>query len=144
MKYTKKCETCGHISAAFTYKLNVGKVKALRRLVDAYEANPTPKKLGELGLTNSQYTNFCHLAYWDLARKIKEGWIPTQEGIDFIYGKRMIVMPVAVMNGNILPEGHEAWKTHDKGRQSFSIKDIDETAYKQKEEYAAEKQHTLL
>ncbi len=147
MKYTKPCSECGHIEVAYTHHLNVGKVKALRSLVDFYEKMKRPAKMKELALPNSQYTNFGHLAYWDLAMFLhgdKGGWIPTEKGIAFIYGRLSVLVPAGVMFKKPLEENHEAWKTHTKERTMKSVKDIDELSYKQKEEYQEEKSNTLF
>lgn len=147
MKYTKTCETCGHIETAFTQPLNEGKVNALRKLVDFYELHNRPAKMNELRLSNSQYTNFGHLAYWDFARYIKgspSGWVPTDWGVKFIYGEATVLTPVAIMNKSPLPYYHEAWKTHGKDPRPVKVQDIDIVSYKQKEEYQQEKTKTLL
>lgn len=140
MKYQNKCDHCGHAETAYTYNLNVGKVQALRKLVDLYEAKKKPIELGDMNISNSQYTNFCHLAYFKLAQHVPgEGWVPTPDGIEFIYGKVYVTLPVAVMNGRVLPADHEAWKTHDSPRVDKFVWDIDNLAYKKRPEYAAEK-----
>lgn len=140
MKYHTKCEHCGHQVTAYTYSLNVGKVRALRSLVDKYEETRKPVELGTLGLTNSQYTNFCHLPYFGLAQYIPgEGWVPTPKGIMFIEGHVAISMPVAVMGGEVLPNDHEAWQTATRQPKLYSVRQIDETSYKQKVEYQQEK-----
>ena len=144
MKYSKTCECCGHQDTAYTYTLNEGKVQALSKLVDRYEITRKPVQLGELGISNSQYTNFCHLQYFELAKHIPEGWVPTEEGIKFIHGQIGVKMPVAVMASEVLPDDHEAWETHDKDRAIAFVFDIDQTAYKQRPDYAEERQQNTL
>ena len=123
---------------AFTFSLNKGSVKSLRKLVDQYEKTGAPVHLKSLDITNSQYTNFCHLTYFNLVQHVGKGWIPTEDGIMFIYGKIEVVSPQAVMNGQVLPEEHEAWTTHSQFRERVSVNDIDSGAYKQHDEYAEE------
>ena len=138
MKYSKTCECCGHKNTAFTYNLNVGKVSALRKLTDHYEITKKPVQLGDIKITNSQYTNFCHLAYFNLARHIPGGWVPTDIGIAFIYGEIGVQVPVAVLNGVILNLDHEAWGTQDKKPTTKYVQDIHDISYKKHSEYAEE------
>lgn len=126
------------MSTAYTYNLNVGKVSALRKLVDHYEEKKVPVQLGDLKLTNSQYTNFCHLVYFGLAKHIHGGWLPTETGIAFIYGEVSVLVPVAVMNGVVLPLTHEAWATTEKQPKPVFVQGINETAYKKHEAYVQE------
>ncbi len=144
MKYSKTCEHCGHIETAYIHSLNKGKVKALRKLVDQYQITKEAVQLRELGINNSQYTNFCHLQYFDLAKHIPEGWVPTKLGIEFIHGESSVLLPAAVMASKVLPDDHEAWKTHDKVRKVTFIFDIDEESYKKRIDYAQEKRQATL
>ena len=144
MKYSKTCNCCGHQDTAYTFSLNKGKVNALRKLVDKYEITKSAVALGDLNLSTSQFTNFCHLQYFDLVKHIPEGWVPTIIGISFIQGEIGIIMPVATMSGEILADDHEAWATHPGKRTKAFIFDIDETAYKQRPEYAQERSQTNL
>jgi hypothetical protein len=139
MKYAKTCDHCGHAEVAYSYVLNKSLVVALRRLVDFYEKNKKAVALKDLNLTNSQYGNFAHMQYFGLMRPTPEGWYPSPEGIAFIYGEMPVVMPVGVMAGEVLPLDHEAWESHETEPREFFIKDIDETSYKQRAEFAAEK-----
>lgn len=138
MKHSVTCQSCGHKDTAYTYNLNVGKVSALRKLIDRHEITKAPVHLGDLGITNSQYTNFCHLAYFGLALHITSGWIPTDLGIAFIYGEVGVQVPVAVLNGVVLAGDHEAWNTHTKTPETKYVFDINNTAYKKREEYQEE------
>jgi len=144
MKYSKTCDHCGHQDTAYTFSLNVGKIKSLRKLVDKYEITRSAVALGYLNLSTSQFTNFCHLQYFDLAKHIPEGWVPTTTGIKFIHGEVGVKTPVAMMNSKILSDEHEAWATHPGKRTKAFIFDIDETAYKQRSEYARERVQTNL
>lgn len=144
MKYSRNCSSCGNKETAYIHNLNVSLVQALRRLVDAYELTKKSQQLGSLHLTNSQYSNFAHLAYFGLVHNIPEGWLPTPEGIDFIHGEIPVLVPSAVISGIVLPSNHEAWKTHPSGRHEMYVKDIDTVSYKQRAEYSREKSNSLL
>lgn len=141
MKFSEQCNHCGHKDTAYTYNLNVGKVSALRKLIDRYERTKAPVQLGDMGITNSQYTNFCHLAYFGLALHLTEGWIPTEKGTMFIYGEIGTQVPVAVLNGEVLPADHEAWTTHTNTPTTKFVFDINNTAYKRRGEYQEEIAH---
>lgn len=138
MKYSKTCEHCGHSETAYTYNLNVGKVRALQKLVEKYESTKKPVQLGDLIISNSQYTNFCHLAYFGLVQHVTEGWLPTALGIEFTYNQVGVYVPVAVMNGIVLAPDHEAWSTHGKSQSLVFAQDIDSVGYKRKSEYVEE------
>lgn len=147
MNYSNKCDHCGHIETAYVHSLNVGKVQALKKLVESYERPLTlglPCELGSLGISNSQYTNFCHLVYFGLAEHLENGWIPTEVGIKFIHGEVGVTIPQAVMGGVILPDDHEAWQTHTGARRTAFVFDVDETAYKKRSEYAQEKAQGII
>ena len=144
MKYSKKCESCDHTETAYTFTLNVGKVVALRKLVDYYETNHRGVNLEKLGLTNSQYTNFCHLVYFGLAGNTPKGWLPTDLGIAFIHGEAKITQPVATMGKAVLPNNHEAWRTHPGDRKEVFVFDIDQPSYKKRPEYAVERSGSLF
>lgn len=141
MKFSEQYQSCGHKDTAYTYNLNLGKVSALRKLIDRYELTKAPVQLGDMGITNSQYTNFCHLAYFGLAKHITEGWIPTELGIAFIYGEAGVQVPVAVLNGRVLEASHPAWETHTKTPETKYVFDINNTAYKKRGEYQEEIAH---
>jgi len=143
MKYQKKCECCGHLVTAYTHNLNVPLARALRTLVDLYEARREPIALGELGLTTSQYTNFSHLQYFGLVLNTPEGWVPEELGIDFIYGRAFVLNPAGVMGGKVLSPGHEAWATHRGGRAETWIQELDEGSYKQRVDYQRERSASL-
>jgi len=143
MKYTIKCDHCDHIKTAYVHILNTGKVDALRKLVDFYEEHKRSAPLKDLGITNSQYTNFCHLPYFNLALRVEGGWVPTQRGISFIYGQHSVLHPVAVMESKVLDSNHEAWDSHKTERKYKSVQDFSEFAYKKRGEFAREKSQAL-
>jgi hypothetical protein len=91
MKYKITCGECGHQDTAYLHSLNLGKVQALRKLVDFYELHKRPCQMEQLYLSNSQYTNFGHLQYFKLALHIPDGWIPTEDGIAFIHGEIPVI-----------------------------------------------------
>ena len=145
MKYSKTCDHCDHQNTAYTNNLNAQMVGALKQLVEFYETKKKKCNLQEnLRLTHNQFANFQKLQYFGLARRDKEGWLPTNDGIEFIYGSVCITVPVAVMNGEILPDDHEAWDTHAGERHQVFVFDIDETAYKKRPEYAKERNQSTL
>ncbi len=139
MKYTKKCEQCGHIKTAYAFVLNKSLINALRQLVDFYEKNKRAAQLKDLSLTNNQYVNFSHLQYFGLIKPTPEGWYPSNDGIAFIYGDAPVVMPVVVMEGKVLSYDHEAWLTHDIKPKEHYVQNINAEAYKKRLEYQTEK-----
>lgn len=140
MKYHRKCETCGHQVTAYTIRLNHGMVESLRRLVDWYDVKKKPAQMGELQMDNSQYTNFAHLRYFGLIVKNDEkGWVPTILGTRFIYGEEKVITPVAIMDGEVLADTHEAWRTHEGERVFVDVHEVDQSAYKKRAEFAEEK-----
>jgi len=143
MKYFETCKECGHKKTAYTYRLNKGRINALRRLVDLYEQHRRPILTRELGLSNAQYTGFCHLQYWDLIQKAGGGYIPTVLGSNFIYGYMAIPNLAANMAGENLPAGHPSWETQSEKAEMVMVQDIEITAYKQRVEYQAEKSGQL-
>ena len=143
-KHNEICPTCGHAQIAYPYSLNVGKVQALKELVRFYYQHKRPAKMDELQLTNPQYTNFSHLRYFGLTQKIDKGWIPTPFGMNFIHGESACFDRVAEIAGNVLSNDHEFWNDREDKPELKFVKEIDETAYQQRPEFAAEKQNTLL
>lgn len=140
MKFQEVCECCGSVVTAYTHNLNVPLVKALRKLVDYFEANRVACKLqSDLELTHNQFANFQKLQYFGLVYGSGSGWMPTKDGIDFIHGEISIKNPVATMANKVLPDNHPAWATHLKSRELVSIREVDETCYKKREEYGEEK-----
>jgi len=140
MKYQERCECCGGVVTAYTHNLNVPLVKALRQLVDYFEANRKACNLQEsLSLTHNQLANFQKLQYFGLVYGVREGWIPTQEGIEFIHGEYSVMNPVATMANKVLPDNHKAWETHTKERYLVGVNEIDNFSYKRREDYQAEK-----
>jgi hypothetical protein len=135
----KECPSCGHITCVYSHHLNKPLVAALRQLVDFYEERRKPANLQKnLSLTKNQYNNFQKLQYFFLAQRAgSKGWVPTEEGIDFIRGRIRVGTTALTLNGEILPYHHGAWE----GRNlvSKTVKELDVLSYKQPEAYKAEK-----
>lgn len=145
MKYSKTCDHCGHQKTAYTTTINVSLANALKQLVEFYEIKKQKCNLQkDLRLTYNQYNNFQKLQYFGLVKRDSEGWFPTNEGMEFIYGSVCITIPVATIDGEVLPDDHEAWDTHKGERKQVFIFDIDETAYKKRPDYAKERQQANL
>jgi len=139
MKYVETCPHCNTKFVAYTYKLNKSRVASLRALVDYYEAHRGPVKIKDLGLTNAQYVTFAHLKYWKFVERIPYGYIPTRYGIDFVYGYEKAWETVAVINSKLLGLDHEAWRTHKEKNKLKLVFDINRTAFKEHEQFQAEK-----
>lgn len=84
-----KCEHCGSVITEYKFNLNKGLCHVLAKL---YEAGGQ-SEIDKLGLTNSEYSNYPKLAYWDLAQRVihrdevKGGiWKITSHGIKFVAG----------------------------------------------------------
>ena len=139
MKYRKNCEHSRHRSVAYTFKLNAGLVRGLKKLSDFYLKGAKFARLKDLDLTNSEYSNFPKLRYWGFAYSNGHGWCPTSRGIKFLDDKIAAFDIVGMMDDEILPSTHEAWDTHTKPMKPVYASDIIDFQYKQKEEYQEEK-----
>ncbi len=102
---TPRCPTCGHLLVEYSFNFNKGLASVLIKL---YEAGG-PIEIAKLHLTNSQYSNYPKLAYWDVAAKhtidedTKGGvWKITQRGIDFIAGHLSMRRKVVMKNGEFI------------------------------------------
>lgn len=143
MKYSKKCPCCGHVTAAYTYKLNKCRLATLRKIIDAYEQKNSAVGRKDLVLSNVEYSTLPHLQFWGFIQIAPQGYYPTRQGVDFIYGRISVPETVAVLENEILPPEHEAWATHNGSRRKVMVWEIDETAFKQRPEYQAEKSSQL-
>jgi hypothetical protein len=152
MKYSKKCECCGHVVTAYTLPLNEGMVRAFILFARKYIQAVTDKsrkdhmlKKGEIGLTNTQYSNFQNLRHYGLIWQRERGgaWMLTKLGSEFYFGTATILTPAAHMGGNTLPPDHPAWNTHPQPRRTISIRDVLPEEYKQRPEFQAEKSGQL-
>lgn len=138
MPYNHTCPCCGHKTTAYSHKLNKGLVEALEELVDFYAKNKRRAKLKELNLAISQHNNFQKLQYFGLVHRNQDGWTPTRRGVDFLWGNIQIPSREITINGEVIPETHEARNELPKP-EYVSIKDYFEPEYKQREEYQQEK-----
>jgi hypothetical protein len=140
MKYSQTCHHCTHQVTAYTLNLNESMVQAFITFIEKFLEEGRPLKKSEIGLTNSQYTNFPNLRYHGILALDGEGCIePTELGMKFYYGEVGLMLPSAHMGGKSLPSDHPAWDTHDKPRQLKYITDLFPTHFKQRPEFAAEK-----
>lgn len=128
MKYSKRCECCGHKIAAYTFRLNKSMVASLAKLVDFYNRNRCGAKSKDLGFTTTQYTNFAHLQYWKMAfyDHDKAVWYPTEDGRRFLRGEVPMQDIIGYMIGQgALPLEHEAWKTHKTPVKMVYVYEVD-------------------
>lgn len=141
MKYSKRCECCGHKITAFTHSVNKSMIGAFDRLVEFYLREGRSANINkELNLTHNQKCNLPKMQYYGLIQNLREGlWIPTRKGLSFYYGEISILMPVATINNKVIEDDHEAWNTHSTPRRTVNIMDIEESHYKQRPEYQEEK-----
>lgn len=142
MKYVTTCETCDHRVSAFTHHLNKPLVNVFIRFVEEYLRRQEPVNPNrEIKATHNQLANWQKLRYFDLIKEADgDGkWVPTSIGIDFYYNDVAVLTPVATINAEVIPDDHEAWETHTRDRQWKTIREIEETHYKTRPEYQAEK-----
>lgn len=95
------CEACGHLIVEYSFNLNKGLCGVLVKLFEAGE----PVEIASLRLSNSQYSNYPKLAYWNLARRVlvdgnhKGGvWEITGDGVEFVTGRRSQPKKVVMKN----------------------------------------------
>ena len=94
MNYKDTCEHCQHEKVAYTLGLNEPLVNAFVRFIDRYLQLKRPLNKPEIGLTNSQYTNFHNLRYHGIIKQTFDGgWIPTDKGFQFYYGEVGLKLP---------------------------------------------------
>lgn len=123
------------------FSLNKGMVSAFCALVEMYQREKRPIQKKELGLPNAQYTNFATMKYFGIIamRDKGSGWWPTEKGLRFYRGEIGLTMPVYHMDNVLLPDDHPAYSPpYCKKRETKYIYHIDETRYKQIEEWQAE------
>jgi len=140
MKYKDTCHCCGHSITAYSHHINKPLVEALRQLVDHYEDRGIACNLqNHLRLTKNQYNNFQKLQHFDVVRRTENGWYPTTKGIKFIYGDCQVWNKVSSMGNETLSHNHECWDNIKTKPELIFVQDIDETSYKQRKEYQADK-----
>jgi len=146
MKYKETCECCGHTATAFTHNLNKTIIGAFIQFVARYEQERRPMNINkEFQWSHNQLANFRKLKFFNLIKKTNDNgyWVPTIKGIKFFYGEISVNDPVATMNGEEIPDDHPAWDTQRKKRRRLFISEVEETHYKQRPEYQAEKSGQL-
>lgn len=137
--YKNICHSCGHIDTAYSHRLNLPLLTALKKLVEFHRKfNRTllAEEFEQLGLTYNQISNFQKLKYFDLVRNYDSKWFPTAKGMMFVDGT------LAIPSGVVTFKGYKVEKEHPAYRRDFPIvyfSEITEKLYKRKEEYAAEK-----
>lgn len=144
MNFNSKCESCGHVEAAYSHHLNAPLVKALRQLVDFYEKNQRFANLQkDLYLSKNQYNNFQKLQYFGLVDRTALGWFPTRKGTGFIYGEEKVFDKVATFKKDTLSPESDFWS--DKKRKPFliSVGNINLDSWKKREDYQNEKSNQL-
>lgn len=142
MKRSKECSCCGSTLTAYSENLSKGYISSLRKLVDFFEKHLESVKASDprLWLTHTQYPTIQKLKYWGLVEKGGGNtWRPTKLGRDFIYWKSAIQNIVAHIWDKILPIYHEARSTQKKKPKAVYVREVDETQYKQRADYADEK-----
>lgn len=98
------CPTCGRKIIETPHGLNKTIIFGLWQL---YKAGGRAR-LDELGLTNSQFTNFQKTQYFGLAVMSKDvtgkknrEWVLTTAGIEFLTGRRQMPKQVFVFGGRV-------------------------------------------
>lgn len=146
MKYSEKCQYCGHQRTAYSFPLNKSLLKAFLLFADlAVRNRKRGLKKGDLGLTNSQYSNFQNLRHFGLIEQKEKGreWYLTDLGEQFYYGEASVLSPTGFFSestsGLTIPKDHAAWQTHNEPRIYIKISDVINYEYKQRPEYQQEK-----
>lgn len=125
---------------AHPLSLNKSMVNMFCMFVEDYLKAKRPLVNKEMRGTHSQFCNFSylrHLGLIDFAGK-NEGWWPTEKGLRFYRGEVALTLPVFHMNNELLPETHETYRPpYCKKRVTKFIHEIDETRYKQVQEWQA-------
>jgi len=101
MKEVRTCPTCGSKTLEYHFILNRGLIGGLAKLYDAGVSSA----LGDLNLTNSEYSNFPKLAYWGLIEtdELHTGkWSLTKVGAEFLRGSVCIPKGVWTYRGKLV------------------------------------------
>ena len=143
MQYFIPCTSdhpCGKGSTAYTHKLSGGLVELLIKIMKQHSKTKTPVHMDDLDLDRIQYCNWKSLKYFGLVEDCGDaGVTPTTLAQNFCMGLAPVWTTVAVMDGEIIPDGHEAWLTHKKPRVKKYIYELAQEPWKPKKEYLAEK-----
>lgn len=141
MKYFEDCPHCHRRVTAYTLPLNEGLIRAFLIFAVARIKAGRPVKKGELGLENSQYSNFQNLRHFALVAQLEKGrhWEMTPLGWNFLRGRTSILNPAAHLGGATLSPFHPAWGTHKEARQLVHIHDVMPEEWKDRAEFKQEK-----
>lgn len=141
MNYRDTCPHCGHVSTAYTLRMNEPMIRAFIAFATARHRLGRPVKKGELELTNAQYSNFQNLRHFGLIHQPEKGrhWEMTPLGWAFLRGKSSIFTPAAHLGGVTLLPTHPAWRTHEEARKDVFIRDVLPDEWKDRSEFQAEK-----
>jgi hypothetical protein len=119
-------------------------VRSLRQLINFYEQNKRAAGLQkDLNLDHNQYNNFQKLQYFDLAKRTKDGWFPTEDGIKFIYGEIAVPTTAATIGKRIIGHNDPIWKTHTVPVEWKFVKNVDLVSYKKRPEFQEEKSNQI-
>lgn len=98
------CPCCGQKIVIYKHKLNKTLIKALVKLWE----HGGQGKASELGLNNSEFTNFQKLTYFSLVDKNGSTYILTYKGRMFL--KNQLMVPTVVYTKNAIPVKYEEEK----------------------------------
>jgi len=140
MRFSKKCQCCWHVVAAYSYTLNKSLVSCLIKLIE----HGKPAKTVDLQLSKAQYWSFNKLQFRGFIEKNGDNlWIPTRHGKMFYEGGIVAYDTVAMLWKERLPMDHHARSTHKTKPKLVYIHDIVEVTYKQRKEYQQEKKRIV-
>ena len=99
------CPTCGHKLVEYKHSINKTLVSCLARL----NALGGRARLDQMGLNNTQFSNFQKLRYFALAVPTNENneWQITDRGIWFLQGRIQISRFVMTKNAHTIRESNE-------------------------------------
>ena len=141
MKYHEQCPHCTHLVTAYTLPFNTGMADAFIKFAEKYyDGNGKGIKKGNIGITNTQYSNFQNLRHFGIiSQSEKQEWHLTALGAHFYNADIGIVTPAGHMGGKTLPDDHLAWKTHSGKRTVLYINQFMPIGYKQRSDFKLEK-----
>lgn len=140
MNYHETCNHCGHRITAYTLPMNASMANAFARFAEKYAMLKRGLKKGEIGITNSQYSNFQNLRHFGIIEQDDRGqaWHLTRLGFLFYEGTMPVMSPAGFINGTTLRDDHGAWGSHAQKRRNVFIGDILPERFKQRSEYREE------
>lgn len=145
MNFHKTCPECGHIVTAYTINLSERMVDAFKIFVKKFEEaqtgrspwDPIGLKKWDIGLDNSQYSNFQNLRYFEIIYQSNWEWFPTSLWMKWYRAEIGILSTAWMMAWQTLLETHEARITHPPRKMIF-INDIQKKYQDHKEKYQEE------